>query len=357
MAVQGDAAGVSIAWRADASTTLGSGHVMRGLTLAAALRARGARLHFVCQDLPGHLGERIRAEGHALSLLPAGLSPAEDARATAQALGRPVELLGVDHYGLDAAWEHALRPYARRLAVIDDLADRPHDADLLLDQNLGRQATDYDGLLPAGCRRLIGPGWALLRPGFACARPASLARRADGRLRQLLISMGGADPQDATARCLHALAGSALPADTRITVVLGALADSAERVAQAAAALPWPVEVLRNVADMAPLLASADLAIGAAGGSAWERCCLGLPALLLILADNQRPGQAALVAAGAGLSLGTPDDLPQRLAGTLATLTDPGTLAALSQRAAALCDGRGAERVADEILNLMNPAS
>ncbi|MBN8489250.1 MAG: UDP-2,4-diacetamido-2,4,6-trideoxy-beta-L-altropyranose hydrolase, partial [Burkholderiales bacterium] len=192
--------GPRIAWRADASTTLGSGHVMRGLTLAALLRARGAHLHFICQALPGHLGDRIQTEGHALSLLPAGLAPAEDAQATRAALESGAELLVVDHYALDAAWEQALRAPARSLAVIDDLANRPHQAGLRLDPNLGRQARDYDGLLPAACQRLIGPDWALLRPGFAAARSASLARRAAGTLQHLLISMGGADPQDATAR-------------------------------------------------------------------------------------------------------------------------------------------------------------
>lgn len=363
MAVQGDAAGVNsphIAWRVDASTTLGSGHVMRGLTLAAALRARGARIHFVCQSLPGHLGDRIRAEGHGLSLLPAGLPAAEDAQASMVALGawgEPTNLLVVDHYALDAAWEQPLRQQVPHLAVIDDLANRPHQADLLLDPNLGRQSSDYDDLLPPACQRLIGPDAALLRPGFAAARPASLARRSQGTLHHLLISMGGADPQDATARCLRALAGGALPAKARITVVLGALADSADRVARAAATLPWPTQVLNDVADMAPLLASADLAIGAAGGSAWERCCLGLPTLLLVLADNQQAGQAALVTAGAGLSLGTPDDLPRSLPAALQAVAPPGALNALSQRAAALCDGGGAERVAEALLNLIHPVA
>lgn len=366
MAVAGDASaglrpleGRRIGWRADASTTLGSGHVLRGLTLAAELAARGAAVHFVCQDLPGELSARIRDEGHGCSLIPARLPAAADADATAAALGGAVDALVVDHYGLDATWEVAMAPRARHLIALDDLANRPHRVHALLDQNLGREPGHYDPWLPASALRWIGPRWALLRPAFAAARPDSLARRADGRLRRLLVTMGGADPQDASARTLAALASAvrqgACPADLQVQVVLGPLADSHARVQAAAEALPLDVQVLRAVPDMAPLLAEADLVVGAAGGSAWERCCLGVPTLLLVLADNQRPGTAALVQAGAALSLGAPDDLDRALPAALAQATAPGALGALSEAAAALCDGAGAARTADELCQLIRP--
>lgn len=349
-----------VALRADAGPMLGSGHVMRGLTLAAALRTRGAQLVFVCADGPGHMAARITAAGFGVALVPAGLAEADDARATQAALQASFgdtgcDLLLVDHYRLGIAWETLLRPACRRIAAIDDLADRPHDVDLLLDQNLGRQASDYARLLPPHTRRLIGPSHALLRPEFAAARTASLARRTGtgvGSWRHLLVSLGGADPQHATLHTLQALSGCSLPADATLTVVLGALADTRAAIAALLPGLPCSARLLVDVADMAPLLADADLAIGAAGGSAWERCCLGLPSLLLVLADNQRPGTQALVQAGAALALGSVADLPLALPDALQQAAAPTRLQALSAAAAGITDGQGAARVADALLAL-----
>jgi UDP-2,4-diacetamido-2,4,6-trideoxy-beta-L-altropyranose hydrolase len=359
--------GMRVALRADADAAIGSGHVMRGLTLAAALRARGAAVTFICADGPGHLGGRIEAAGFGTAWIAAGLGESDDAAATQAALQPALgpnghsgcDLLLVDHYRLGIAWETALRPACRHLAALDDLADRAHDVDLLLDQNLGRRASDYARLLPPHTRRLIGPAHALLRPEFAAARTASLARRAGvARWRHLLVSLGGADPQQATLRVLQALkasSGCSLPADATVTVVLGALAATHAAVAALLPTLPCATRLLVDVADMAALLAEADLAIGAAGGSAWERCCLGLPSALLVLADNQRPGTQALVDAGAALALGEVGDLPGTLPlalQQLAGLAGTGQLQAMSEAAAAITDGLGAARVADALLAL-----
>lgn len=351
-------AALRVAVRADAGLTLGSGHVMRCLTLATALRQRGAQVHFLCRGGPGHLGGRIEAEGFGLTLLDKTLSPAQDALHSRAALteawrGAGCDLLLVDHYGLEATWEQALRPACRRLAAIDDLADRPHDVDLLLDQNLGRKVSDYDDRLPAAAVRLIGPQYALLRPEFAAARAASLARRGGQGWRHLLISLGGADPHQGTQRCLQALAACPLPADAQVTVVLGALAWSRPAIQALLPTLPFQARLLTDVTDMAAVLAETDLAIGAAGGSAWERCCLGLPSLLLVLADNQRPGTQALEAVGAALSLGGVDALADRLPAALQQLAPPGRLSTMSAAAAAITDGQGAARVADALLALM----
>lgn len=353
-----DARGRRLLVRADASTTLGAGHVMRTLTLAEAWRERGGEALFVCRELPGHLGVLITARGHGLRLLPPDAAePTHDALQTLQASAdwrgtAPLDWALVDHYGLAADWERLWRGPAVRVAAIDDLADRAHDVDLLLDQNLGRLAAHYDRWLTPSARRLIGPGYALLRPEFAARRADSLARRTDGRLRHLVISMGGSDPGGATSRCLAALsaAGAALPLE-RVTVVLGPQALTLAAVREALAALPLPSDLRLNEPDMAGLLASADLALGAAGGSAWERCCLGLPTLLLVLADNQAPGARALAAQGAALSLGGPDDLPQALLPALHALSEPARLQALSRAAAALCDGLGAARVVQALLD------
>ncbi len=380
---------LSVAFRADASVTIGTGHVLRCLTLAQALATRGHRCRFITRDLPGHLGPRISAEGFALTLLPApsarssspcGLSsraapreespqglderpgppstkspvhagwaqvPAAQDAAETRAAAAGADWLILDHYAFDAAWEAAALPPGTRLMVIDDLADRPHLAHLLLDQNLGRRSADYDPHLPPGAERLIGPRHALLRPAFADARPAALAARAarGHSLARVLVTMGGVDPPDATGAALAALAAHL---GLQVTVVMGAHAPALPTIRARAAALPSPATVLVDTPDMAALMAEADLAIGAAGGTAWERCALGLPSLIAVLADNQAPAAAALHAAGAALSLGRPEDpaFAARLAQALMRATNPATLAALSRAAAAVTDGRGAARVA-----------
>lgn len=310
-----------VVFRADASLDIGTGHVMRCLTLAEALRARGATCRFVCRTHPGHLIDLVRQRGFKVALLPPAtedaptaapdnMPPAHahwlgadwgtDAEQTRAALGgERVDWLVVDHYALDARWERRLRGACSRLMVIDDLADRPHDCDLLLDQNLGRGAADYAALVPGGCAVLTGPHYALLRPEFAALRPDSLARRESPQLKRLLITMGGVDKDNATGRVLDALRQCPLPLDCQVTVVMGPHAPWLDHVREQAAELPWPAEVMTNVSDMAQLMVASDFAIGAAGSTSWERCCLGLPSILLVLADNQRGIARALERAGA----------------------------------------------------------
>lgn len=357
---------MKVLFRVDASTDIGTGHVMRCLTLADALRERGARSTFVCRAHPGHLGEIIRARGHALHLLEAGVAPgerdgpahaawlgasqAEDAAACAAVAGAlGPDWLIVDHYALDARWEVVLRPMAGRIMVIDDLADRTHDCDLLLDQNLGRNAGDYAGRVPEGVPVLAGPDFALLRPEFAARRTDSLARRgAGGRARSILIALGGVDKANFTARSLEALAGAGLPDDASVTVVLGATAPWEDEVRTIAGRLPWPVEVLTYTDRMGELMVAADLAIGAAGASTWERCCLGLPTAMWVVAENQKMVASAVVDAGAAALLDARSGDP---AGTLGRLlADTSGLDEMSRRAFRLVDGLGTERVVRSML-------
>ncbi len=297
-----------IAFRADASLEIGSGHVMRCLTLADALRDKGAECWFICRSHQGHLAELIRSRGHHCQLLDvvaepeqgtAGVSsPAHaswlgcswmlDAAQTRVILAelRPAWLV-VDHYALDANWESKLRTHVSRIMVIDDLADRPHDCDLLLDQNLGRQPDDYREHVPYSCQILTGPRYALLRPEFARLRAFSLHRRKSSRLHQLLITMGGVDLPNATGEILNMLQQCLLPDDCRISVVMGPSAPWLGKVRDMARTMKWPTEILVGVNDMATHMANCDLAIGAAGSTSWERCCLGVPTLMVTLAQNQ----------------------------------------------------------------------
>ena len=354
-------------FRADASLQIGSGHVMRCLTLADAFADEGAQCHFLCRAHPGHLMEAIVAHGHVIHELPNAMASGADSNSKAPAhsawLGcdwgidarqsREViqtlepNWLVVDHYALDARWEQAVSSQSCRLLIIDDLADRPHAADLLLDQNLGRSSADYSALVPASCRCLIGPQYGLLRPEFARLREVSLDRRWSRRsLGQLLITLGGVDKDNAAGRVLSALKACDLPDDCRVSVIMGETAPWLASVRSQAANMPWPTEVVVNVADMAWRMANADLAIGAAGSTAWERCCLALPTFMLVLADNQRNIATNLDAAGAVVSFGTPDNLGEMVT-HWTTLTQPDVLESMAYTAASITDGQGLARLID----------
>ncbi|KTG16106.1 MULTISPECIES: UDP-2,4-diacetamido-2,4,6-trideoxy-beta-L-altropyranose hydrolase [unclassified Guyparkeria] len=360
--------GETIVFRTDASLQIGTGHVMRCLTLADALRGQGRECHFICREHPGHLVDAIRERGFPVHVLPVseeqggqsaagpahapwlGASWETDARQTAEVLqGLHPSWVVVDHYALDARWEATVRPQGTGLMVLDDLADRSHQADVLLDQNLGRQAGDYGGLVPEDCRLLIGPRHALLRPEFAQLREDSLRRRRRSpRLKRLLVSMGGMDKDNVTGKVLDALRAAPLPSDLQIDVVMGGNAPWLRQVQDQAAAMPRPTRVMVDIPDMAQRMAEADFAIGAAGSTSWERCCLGLPAVMVVLAENQRGIAAALAVADACICLDDADglaELPERWN----EWTRPGTLRAMSRASASITDGQGAARVCQQL--------
>ncbi|MFG6531415.1 MULTISPECIES: UDP-2,4-diacetamido-2,4,6-trideoxy-beta-L-altropyranose hydrolase [unclassified Sulfitobacter] len=354
---------MKICFRADASVEIGNGHMMRCLTLAQELRKRGAVCHFVTRAHQGHRADLIAQLGFELSLLsvpdgPAPASPPDHAAwagvswerdlAESRAVIAEADWLIVDHYALDARWQRGLVDCVDRIMVIDDLADRPQAAALLLDQNLGREAKDYDGLVSDDCRILTGPRFALLRPEFAAQRERSLTRRQTPQLAHLMVTMGGTDAIDATSQVLRALKDADLAEALRISVVMGSRAPALERVRALAADMPWPTEVLVDVRDMAALMTDADLAIGAGGSTTWERCCLGLPSIIVETAANQAGAVAAMEYAGAALGTGPlfAPDFRERLVAALERLMDPDDNARLSRASADLCAGDGAEFVA-----------
>lgn len=360
-----------VAFRADASEHIGTGHVMRCLTLADELARQEHQCKFICRKHQGHLGDLIASKGYELTMLPApdavevessdnwnntyadwlGVPWQQDAKETLEALA-PIEAdwLVVDHYALDALWEQQVAKKAGRVMVIDDLANRQHECALLLDQNLGRGASDYDGLVPENCVRLIGPEYALLRPEFAPRREFSLKRREQPELKRILISLGGVDRTNMTGQVLEALAETALPGKTQLDIIMGASAPYLDEVRQQAAQLSPTATVNVSVGDMAERMCLADLSIGAAGGTSWERCCLGLPAVLVILADNQVPGARALEAAGATLTVTGPEAVQAALPSALAKIGEPGCLQRMSRAAAAITDGKGTAIVVESMV-------
>ena len=340
---------------------------MRCLTLADALLARGALCTFIFRAHNGHLLNLIKLRGHQAIALPcvspiSGLLQDEpvhaawlgtdwitDAQETREVIGTSqVHWLVVDHYALDWRWEQSLKTRCLNLMVIDDLADRAHDCDLLLDPNLGRTPQDYLHLLKPDTTKLIGPQYALLRPEFAQWHSQSMARRTQLTIEHLLITLGGVDKDNATCQVLQALKTCNLPIDLRITVVMGSNAPSLEEVNTQASQMQWPTNVLVGVADMAQLMAESDLCIGAAGGTSWERCYLGLPTMLLVLADNQLPGAKALEKTGAVVALKRAQDIPQVFENYFAHETAV-QLKRMSEAAAVLSDGLGVQRIVDSM--------
>ncbi len=357
-------------FRTDAALTLGTGHVHRCLALAEELRGRGALCHFISRVETGHLIDVIAQRGFCVtpmalnSPLPASGGGSDcykgpsnsstllesdwedDARQTLAIMAESERAwLVVDHYALDQRWEAALQPHCRKLLVIDDLADRPHSCDVLLDQNLGRLSRDYVDLVPAGCQMLIGPQYALLRPEFAILRSDSLQRRRGPTFENILVTMGGTDQPNATGKVLETLQGCPLSPDCRITVVMGSQAPWLPQVAELAQRMPWPTKVMVNTADMGRCMAESDLAIGAAGGTAWERCCLGLPSLVVVLADNQWLGAQALYGANACSLIGQVSDIATKLPSALGFLSQGDRLKQMGFAASAVTDGRGVTRV------------
>lgn len=360
-------------FRTDASLQIGTGHVMRCLTLAEALAAKGAKCQFICRAHEGNLIELIRSKGYVAHVLPishdvgAGLTaPSLDApiicRAHSQWLGatqsqdaeacvpllaaKRTDWLIVDHYALDARWERALAPHYRKIMVIDDLADRPHACDLLLDQTFGCEAADYRALVQPNCCLLCGSQYALLRSEFAVQRRYSLQRRVRPALRNLLITMGGVDKDNATGQVLQALRNCPLSGDCRITVVMGATAPWLDKVRIQAQDMPWPTRVMVGVSNMAQLIADSDLAIGAAGATAWERCCLGLPTIMLVLAENQLKIAERLERAGAAMLISPVQSAAKKLIEQLLLLLGaPQTLRSMSDCAARIVDGSGPNAV------------
>jgi len=289
---------MKVGLRAEASVEVGTGHVMRCRALADALRERGAECDFV-----------ESADG--------------------------VDWLVVDHYGLDERWEGAARRKAKLLAI-DDLGRR-HDCDILVDQNFfSDPAARYAGRVPERCRKLLGPRYAMLRREFAQARK----RERDGKVRQVLVSLGGTDPRNITAQTLDVLRGKGLSVD----VVVGAANPNKAEVTRQCELAGFRFH--EQATNMAELMDAADLAVGAGGTTTWERLCMGLPTLQLVLADNQEAPTRALADAGlvfyGGPSL-TESALRQ-------ALQDPAALARQSRRMRGFVDGQGARRVAAALL-------
>jgi UDP-2,4-diacetamido-2,4,6-trideoxy-beta-L-altropyranose hydrolase len=292
-----------VVFRADASFQIGTGHVMRCLTLSDEIKKRGGDASFICRELPGNLCDYIERKGHHIHRLPfessqvedfsqdneylrwLGVSQTVDADQTKDVLYDMgvSEWLVVDHYSLSKPWESQLRSEVEMIMVIDDLANRPHDCALLLDQNLFEDMESrYQELVSDSCDLLLGPRYSLLRPEFLVARKDVKVRE---KIQKILIFFGGGDPTNETAKVLEAIALLGRK-NLHVDVIIGLNNPYRERIESIGKHM-GNVDCQHQIINMAQMMKVSDLFIGSAGGTTWERCCLGLPSLVITIAKNQ----------------------------------------------------------------------
>lgn len=353
---------MKVFFRVDASASMGTGHLMRCLTLAEALRERGVQVHFICREHVGNLIPLLQQEAMPVVVLPAsavndttasedyaaclGVTQSEDAEQTIEAFsGEKPDWLVVDHYGLNIEWEMRLRPHVGKLLVIDDLVNRHHDCDLLLDQNYSVDGERrYESLVSPHCKVLLGPQYALLEKEFR-----ELRERLEARFHELyniLVFFTAGNDQGETLKAMQGIELWGMAG--RVDVVVGKSNPRNAEISKKCDEFNWGYHC--QVDYMPRLIAQAGLVIGAGGSSNWERCALGVPALVVILAENQAPIAHALGHAGVVYNLGWGRNLQAAdYANALVSLNHD-CLAAMSEKALTLVDAKGAERMADILL-------
>lgn len=330
---------INVLFRVDASPEIGGGHVMRCLALAEHLVDIGWRTSFACRASTFQAVPELQKSSHRLIML--DIDEKDEAAFLVENIEDKIDWLIVDHYGRDRSFEAACRVCVSNILVIDDLADRPHDCDILLDQTLGRSVEDYEARVPASCLILTGTSYALLRRQFSSARTSEELER-----RGVLASFGLMDPWNLISRTLDGF--DKIDVDVSVSAVLGTTAPHLDSVKN-----KINRDVHRHTLHVSPnkiahLMATSEVLVGAAGSTVWEACCMGLPTVLIVTAENQRGVAAAVADAGAAQVLGDEEGVnAEEIARSLnSLLSDRGVLQKMAAKAATLCDGRGAARVA-----------
>jgi UDP-2,4-diacetamido-2,4,6-trideoxy-beta-L-altropyranose hydrolase len=360
-----------VIFRVDASSRIGTGHVTRCLTLANGL-ARQAdpvrKVLFVCRTDEGNLIDRIEANGFNVIRIPpcetatskgASIQPdhpdydwQSDAQQCLKLLSAfsQVDWLIVDHYILDACWERMVRPVAKRIMVIDDLANRPHDCDWLVDQTYGEDGTRYRGLLPADCHTMFGATYAMLKPQFATVRAQLAPHIRPTGPRTIHVFFGGTDIRENTIRFVTLLLERFPGILLKVAVGPGSAFES--KLKKLASHYERRLFWEKDIANMAEHMSACDIAIGAPGMATWERACLGLPAAYVATLQNQVPILDRLKAAGFCEFVGLDSEVTDEyFIDTMRMfLGDPERLSAMRQRGMQAIDGKGARRVISAML-------
>ena len=360
-----------IFFRVDASHQIGSGHVMRCLALANFLRKKNLECFFICRELPGNLIDYIGRERFSIFILSSvdgapenflgypphyqwlGVDWQKDAEQTNHILAKQkVDWLIVDHYSIDVRWELAIKHNCDHIMVIDDLADRCHACDILLDQNLGRSGIDYSKFLNENSLLLIGPHYALLRDEFQLVRNMKKIEAPKNKQKKIMISMGGVDQENITNQVIDELIKIGNIQEFQLIIILGSKSPNIRLVKERILGCLFPVELVIDCREMAKRIREVDLIIGGAGSSSWERCSLGAPSIAIIMAENQIMIARALQRMNAAVALSA-FEIPSKLSKiVLKLLSDPMTLKSMSNAAYSVADGLGNSRVYKSMLDL-----
>lgn len=351
--------------RADASPTIGSGHIARCLTLARVLRKQGSHVAFACRQLPGHRLDALSAEGFETFALPE-FYPGEDPQQAIESMlpwqadidaldllledHAEFDWIIVDHYGLDHHWQTAARRWAPRIAAVDDLATRRYSVDLLLNQNLSGLSDNYTPLLPEGCRTLLGPRYAMLREEFDC--PAIDIKP---EARRVLVNFGGFD---AAMQTHHAMLALVDFPELDVDFVAGVDNPAWAQMQTLAQTRPnWRLHSF--VSDFHQRMTEADLFIGAGGGTSWERAALGLPTICIAVSNNQQVNGEVMAAAGAHVFMGAREQVSvTQLRDAIGFVAGNFYLRqSLAERSRQMVDGRGALRVAAALADAVPKSS
>ena len=350
---------MKVYFRVDASKHIGSGHVMRCLSLAESLKAKGHEIHFVMRPQEGDLCDYTDSRGFIVKRLPKIVEPklpnnTADYEAWLQVsliddaqdflLAAPdAELIIIDHYGISLEWEKYVKSFIKcKQFAIDDLV-RAHCADLILDQTYDKKAEEYLRISPFS-EVLVGSKYALLNPKFSELHMASINKSPRIENHKLLITMGGVDNMNVTLKVLSALSRRAPKFQT--TVLLNEKAPHYSSVASFCEKHNTWVKHVPFSEDMAGLMAEHTISIGAPGSTSWERACIGLPSILIPLAENQREICKSLVVADASISLEIAE-ISEFLNNKLDDLLKRYSI--MRRRALNLCDGRGVERLVEKL--------
>jgi len=329
--------------RADASVSMGTGHVMRCIALAQAWQDDGGRVVFATAQNTPAVRLRLAAEScedFPIAFEPGGMDDAEQLIAIAGE--QTAAWVVVDGYQFDAKYQQTLKQAGVKVLVLDDYGHASHYwADLVLNQNLGAAAAAYQAR-ERETRLLLGPEFCLLRHEFTSWRDWKRTIATVGR--KILVTIGGSDPNNVTSVVLEALTQFS---DAEAIIVVGGSNPHLEELRAGAKACGDRVKLLENVSDMPQLMAWADLAISGAGSTCWEECRLQLPMAIIDIAENQTGIAKALAAEGAAVHLGggsnvNAKDIALHVKRLLASEQERRSL---SESCGALVDGRGCERV------------
>tara|TARA_R110002050_G_scaffold276248_6_gene421451 strand:+ start:751 stop:2313 length:1563 start_codon:yes stop_codon:yes gene_type:complete len=360
----------TIVFRADASPVLATGHIMRCLTLAQALKLKFplARIIFISNLLPNNLTAKLMQLSVELIALPFDIDSTDwrqkdDARACIRAItsqvltiNTTIDLLIIDHYLIDWRWQEEFKKYYKKLLVIDDLANRKHLADFLLDQTLNRQANDYLSLVPPYCQLLLGKKFILLRDEFKQLIPNAKQKRTQAKtikntisIRNILVNLGGLDNTNLNRVIIKALIEykeTTCNHELTVDIIMASHSPHVENIKALTTEHYW-LTLTTDCNQMSTKILNADLAIGACGTTAWERCCLGLPTLAIVLADNQKEVNKNLAKKKAIISLGNYQTLTEKaiIDAIYSLESQPDKYLSLIKHSFNSCDGMGVQRV------------